>query len=261
MSIKTVIFDWAGTTVDFGSFAPVDAFISAFGAFGVAPTTDETRAPMGLAKRAHIVAMLAGERLAAQWIQVHGKAHTETDIDAIYAKFEPELFTVLEKYAEPLPGILKTVARLREAGLKIGSTTGYTRAMMEIVAPLAKSKGYAPDCLFCPDETGGHGRPMPYMLWKNLETLGAKSIAEVIKIGDTEADILEAKAAGCRSAGIIAGSSMLGLNEKELAALDNSARAKHFAEARRKYYLLGADFVLDSIAELPELILGGQHCE
>ena len=28
--LEAVIFDWAGTTVDYGCFAPVEAFIKAF---------------------------------------------------------------------------------------------------------------------------------------------------------------------------------------------------------------------------------------
>ena len=35
--IEAVIFDWAGTTVDYGSFAPVVAFAKAFEKFGIKP--------------------------------------------------------------------------------------------------------------------------------------------------------------------------------------------------------------------------------
>ena len=48
MRISTVIFDWAGTAVDFGCMAPVEAFVSAFRKHGLEPTLDETRAPMGI---------------------------------------------------------------------------------------------------------------------------------------------------------------------------------------------------------------------
>ena len=259
MKITTIILDWAGTTVDFGSFAPVDAFMTAFAAYGITPTADETRAPMGLAKRAHIAAMLSGERLAAMWMEKHDKPHTEADIDAIYAKFEPALFEVLTKYAEPLPGVVEVAAKIRQMGIKIGSTTGYTRPMMDVVAPLAKERGYAPDCLVCPEDVDGNGRPYPYMIWKNLQTLGAASIGEVLKIGDTDADMQEGKAAGCLSVGVIAGSSMLGLTESEIAAFDAGSKANLFADTRRKYFQSGADFVIDSIHELPALIttIGG----
>ena len=92
--ITTIILDWAGTAIDYGSFAPVEAFRSAFESFGLQPTLDEIRAPMGMQKRAHIAKML------------EGSAHTQEDIDAIYAKFEPALFAVLYNYCEPLPGVL-----------------------------------------------------------------------------------------------------------------------------------------------------------
>ncbi|MCL1909390.1 MAG: phosphonoacetaldehyde hydrolase [Kiritimatiellaeota bacterium] len=253
-TIKTIILDWAGTTVDYGCFAPVDAFIAAFAHFGITPTMEETRAPMGMQKRAHIEQMLAGERLSAQWLAMHGRPPAPRDIDAIYAQFEPALFAVLSSHADPLPGVLDTVARIREMGIAIGSTTGYTRAMMDVVAPLAKSKGYSPDCLICPDDTDGIGRPHPYMLWRNLEKLGALSISETLKIGDTAADIQEGKNAGCVSVGVLKGSSMLGLNEAEFAALNPAEAQTIFDAARQNYINAGADFVIGSFAEIPQLI-------
>ena len=253
-TIKTIILDWAGTTVDYGSFAPVDAFITAFAHFGITPTMDETRAPMGMQKRAHIEQMLAGKRLSTLWKETHGRPYTQHDIDDIYARFEPALFAVLPSHAEPLPGVLDTVATIHEMGVAIGSTTGYTRAMMDVVVPLAKQKGYAPDCIICPDDTGGIGRPFPYMLWRNLEILGARSIAETLKIGDTVADMQEAKNAGCLCVGVLKGSSMVGLSENELARLNPAQTLAHFESARKNYMNAGADYVITDITELPGLI-------
>ncbi|GHU12269.1 hypothetical protein FACS1894185_6600 [Betaproteobacteria bacterium] len=252
--ITTLIMDWAGTTVDFGCFAPVDAFITAFETFGISPKMEETRAPMGLQKRAHIEKMLSGERLSNLWKEKHGRAFTQDDINQIYEKFEPALFATLDRHANVIPGVLDTVAEIREMGIKIGSTTGYTQAMMNVVAPAAKAAGYAPDCLVCPDEVGGIGRPFPYMLWRNLECLGAESIHQVLKIGDTQADIEEGKRAGCISVGVIKGSSMLGLS---LAEYESKADAELIAlheSTRKKYLTVGADHVLNSIFELPSLI-------
>jgi len=259
MKITAIILDWAGTAVDFGSFAPVDAFMSAFAAFGVQPTLAETRAPMGLPKRAHVAAMLSGERLSAQWAERHGRRHGEADIDAVYELFEPALFKVLKNYAAPLPGLVEAAARIRGRGIKIGSTTGYTRAMMDIVAPAAEERGYAPDCIACPEDVGGRGRPYPYMLWRNLEKLGVAHVGEALKVGDTDADIREGKAAGCASVGVIAGSNVLGLTESEYEALDPRRKEELFAEARRSYFESGADFVIDRVRDLPALIsmIGG----
>jgi len=259
MKIKTIILDWAGTTVDFGSFAPVEAFMSAFAAYGLNPTADETRAPMGLAKRTHVAMMLSGERLESEWVSKHGKPHTTADIDAIYEKFEPALFGVLKNYANPLPNVLDVVAQIRDMGIQIGSTTGYTKQMMEIVAPLAKENGYAPDYLVCPEDVAGKGRPFPYMIWRNLEALGCARIDEVLKIGDTEADMQEGRAAGCLSVGVIIGSSVLGLSESEFASFDDKKKGELFETARQRYFANGANYVIESIAELPKLIttIGG----
>ncbi|MDR3313652.1 MAG: phosphonoacetaldehyde hydrolase [Oscillospiraceae bacterium] len=252
--ISAIILDWAGTTVDYGCFAPVNAFITAFAAFGITPTMEETRAPMGLQKRAHIAQMLAGERLAALWVAQHGRPHNQADVDQIYDQFEPALFAVLAGHTDPLPGAVETVNAIKQAGISIGSTTGYTRAMMDVVVPLAAQKGYAPDSVVCPDETGGIGRPAPYMLWKNLEKLGVASIHEVLKIGDTVADMQEGKNAGCLCVGTLRGSSMLGLTEAELARQSDARRAALFATARQKYLAAGADYVLEDITALPALL-------
>jgi len=258
LKITTIILDWAGTTVDFGSLAPIAAFAAAFEAHGVTATPDEIRAPMGLPKHTHIAMMLSGERLAAAWEKKHGRTHTDADIDTIYAKFEETLFESLTNYANPLPGALEAVAEIRGMGIKIGSTTGYTRPMMDVVAPLAKEQGYAPDCLVCPADVG-HGRPYPYMVWRNLELLGTQSIAEVLKIGDTEADMHEGKAAGCLSVGVVVGSSLLGLSESEFTSLSAEDRTAQIEQTRQAYFAAGANFVIDSIKDLPALIraLGG----
>ncbi|MCL1838094.1 MAG: phosphonoacetaldehyde hydrolase [Propionibacteriaceae bacterium] len=253
-TIKVVILDWAGTTVDYGCFAPVAAFTSAFEHFGVTVTMTQTRAPMGMQKRAHIQAMLADEQLGATWQQVHGRSHTQADIDAIYQQFEPALFEVLPDHAEPLPGVANTVAQLREQGILIGSTTGYTAAMMDVVAPLVARRGYAPDILVCPDDCGGVGRPFPYMLWRNLELLHATSINEVLKVGDTAADMHEAKNAGCCCVGVLKGSSMLGLTQTELAETEPQAQAQQLRRAESDFRAAGADFVIDNISLLPELL-------
>jgi len=229
--INAIILDWAGTTVDYGCFAPVNAFISAFESFGIKANIEETRAPMGLPKRKHIEKMLENM----------GRSYTQKEVEQIYARFEPALFKVLPSHAEPLPGVIEAIEKIREMGIAIGSTTGYTQAMMDVVVPLAKEKGYAPDCVVCPDDTNEMGRPYPYMLWRNLEKLGISSIHKVLKVGDTEADMHEGKNAGCLCAGVLKGSSMLALNGDE-------------ETARQKYMEAGADYVIEDISELPALI-------
>ena len=253
-TIHAIILDWAGTTVDYGCFAPVNSFITAFSHFGITPSMEETRAPMGMQKWTHIEKMLEGERLSALWKEKHGRPHTQQDIDNIYNRFEPALFEVLVSHTDLLPGVLDTIANIREMGIVIGSTTGYSQSMMDVVVPLAKEKGYSPDCMVCPDEVGGIGRPYPYMIWRNLEKLGVRAIGEVLKIGDTAADMQEGKNSGCLCVGVLKGSSMLGLNEEELAGISHAETLALFKAAKQKYKEAGADYVINDITALPDLI-------
>lgn len=252
--IKAIILDWAGTTVDYGCFAPLEAFIQAFNAFGINPTMEETRLPMGMQKRAHIESMLEGKRLAALWKETHGRPYTSEDVDQIYQQFEPALFQVLVSHCSVLPGVVDAIAKIREMGIAIGSTTGYSKEIMEVVMPLAQEKGYQPDCMICPDDVDGVGRPYPYMLWRNLEELSVSSISEVLKIGDTVADIQEGKNAGCISVGILEGSSMLGLSEADMAQIDSEELDALMLSAEQGYKQAGADYVIENILSLPKLV-------
>ena len=72
--IKAVIFDWAGTTVDFGCMAPVQAFVEVFKQYGIEPTMEEVREPMGMLKWDHIRTMLEMPRIKREWIRLYGQA-------------------------------------------------------------------------------------------------------------------------------------------------------------------------------------------
>ena len=51
--ISCIIMDWAGTAVDFGCFAPLNAFLRVFGEQGMDITYRQAREPMGLLKIEH----------------------------------------------------------------------------------------------------------------------------------------------------------------------------------------------------------------
>lgn len=139
-------------------------------------------------------------------------------------------------------------------GVKIGSTTGYTDKMMEIVTREAKAAGYEPDCWFSPDSTNGVGRPKPYMVFRNLETLGVTSTENAIKVGDTVSDIKEGKNAGLLTIGIIEGSSEMGLTEEEYNALNEEEKQTNCERVRKIYLDAGADFVIQDIREILSFI-------
>lgn len=254
MKYEAVIFDWAGTTVDYGCFAPVQAFIDAFKAFGIEPTVEEVRGPMGMLKIDHIRTMLKGERIAGLWREKYGKDWTEEDVHAVYELSEKKIFEILPNFADPKPYVVETVEKLREMGLKIGSTTGYTDDMMTIVVPKAAENGYAPDCWFSPNSTGNTGRPYPYMIFRNMEELKLSDVRKVIKVGDTVSDIKEGKQAGMESVGVLEGSSVLGLSQKEYEALSDAEKEKKLKEAEKTFMEAGADYVIRDIRGLLDIL-------
>ena len=44
---------------------------------------------------------------------------------------------------------METIAELRKRGVKIGSTTGYNRQMMNVLVPEAVRRGFQPDSVVC----------------------------------------------------------------------------------------------------------------
>lgn len=252
--VEAVIFDWAGTTVDYGCFAPVQAFIETFKAAGVEPTMEETREPMGMLKIDHIRTMLKMDRIAAEWERVHGAAPCEDDVHALYEPYEQRLLSILHNFAEPKPHVLDAVAQLRVADVRIGSTTGYNDKMMAIVAPAAREAGYEPDLIITPDTVGGHGRPYPYMMFRNMEALGVIDARRVAKVGDTVSDIREGKNAGCISIGVIEGSSEIAMTQDEFEALGTDEQTAARERVESVFRAAGADAVIGTLAEPPALL-------
>ncbi len=252
--VEAVIFDWAGTTVDYGSFSPIYAFEKTFQAYGLKPTMDEIRQPMGMLKIDHIRTMLHMQRLESIWQAKSGRIANEADVNELYALFQVEIFKVLGEYSVMKPYGLETIAKLRQQGIKIGSTTGYTTEMMEVVTKRAQAQGYEPDCWVAPDMVNCKGRPYPYMIFRNLEHLGVSCVQNVVKIGDTVSDIVEGKNAGVKTVGIIEGSSIMGLKQADFESLTEEEKSVKCQAVQKVYEEAGADYTIRHLGELPALV-------
>ncbi|MDQ2067759.1 phosphonoacetaldehyde hydrolase [Xinfangfangia sp. CPCC 101601] len=251
--LEAVIFDWAGTLVDFGSRAPMGAFVKAFAAFDVEITLDEARAPMGRGKRDHIAAVFATPRVAAAWQAQHGKAPDDAAIDALYEVFLPLNTETAAHYSTPIPGAAKVLADLRARGLKIGSTTGYTRSIMTRVLPVAAEGGVATDLLFCSDELCA-GRPHAAGMFANMLKLEIANAAHVVKVDDTPVGIEEGRNAGAWTVGLTLSGNETGLSEAELDALSAEERSTARDRATARFTAVGAHFVIDTINDLPAVL-------
>jgi phosphonoacetaldehyde hydrolase len=247
--LRAVIFDWAGTTVDFGSRAPMGAFVEIFARFGVTISIAQARGPMGLPKRDHIAALMGEADIAARWMKAHGAPAGEADIDAVYQQFIPLNASVVADYADLIPGLLPVVAALRGAGLKIGSTTGYTRDIMARLTPVAAKAGCQPDNLVCAGDLIA-GRPTPLMMYRCFADLGVYPPWRVVKVDDTAPGIAEAVAAGAWAIGVTLSGNGCGLTREELAALSPEEREAIRARVAAELVGAGAHATIDTVADL-----------
>ena len=101
---------------------------------------------------------------------------------------------------------------------------------------------------------GGHGRPYPYMMFRNMEALGVIDARRVAKVGDTVSDIREGKNAGCISIGVIEGSSEMAMTQDEFEALGTDEQTAARERVESVFLAAGADAVIGTLAELPALL-------
>ncbi len=247
--LEAVLFDWAGTTVDHGCMAPVASFIEVFRRRGVPLSAAEARVPMGTHKRTHIEMLTRMAPVAERWQKVHGRLPTQADVDAMFADFLPLQIACLAENADPIEGVLEVVRALRARGLKIGSTTGFTREMMDVLLPVAKQRGYSPDAVVTASDVPA-GRPYPFMCLKNVIDLGVSSVEVCVKVDDTIVGIEEGLNAGMWTVGVAVTGNELGLTKPELDALDPPVRSALSSRARARMRGAGAHYVIDSVADL-----------
>jgi phosphonoacetaldehyde hydrolase len=252
--LQAVLLDWAGTTMDYGCYAPAVVFIDIFKRNGVEITMEQAREPMGAHKREHIRQITQIDAVRKQWMETHGGTPpTDADVEKMFAEFVPAQLEVLARYADLIPGCSEAVADFRRRGLKIGSTTGYTGEMMEILVREAAARGYEPDSTVCATDVPA-GRPEPWMCLKNAEILRVYPMEAAVKIGDTLPDIYEGLNAGMWTIGLAMTGNELGLNEAEIAALDPQIRERKRQRAYTRMAQAGAHYVVDGIADCPPLL-------
>jgi phosphonoacetaldehyde hydrolase len=248
-----VIMDWAGTIVDFGCCAPVTALKMAFEKFGVQISSVQARRDMGKAKVDHVRALLRDPVIAQAWISARGAAAGEADIAALMADLEPLMRDQAARASRLIEGGKAALDALRAEGIKVGSSTGYTREMMVPVLREAAAQGYVPDHLVCAGETPT-GRPSPLMIYKACAELGVWPFSRVVKVDDTEAGVAEGRAAGCFTVGVAASGNGVGLSYDSWLGLSAAERASRLAGVEISLLAAGADAVIETVAGLVPLL-------
>jgi len=254
--LKGVILDWAGTVLDCGVYSPAVVFVDVFKREGVPISMEEARLPMGAHKKVHIRKITQIGPVRERWKVKFGKYPTEADVERMFANFVPAQLAVLPQYTDMITGAVDTVNQLKKAGLKIGSTTGFTTPMVEILKKSAAKHGYVPDCYVCADEVP-QARPFPYMVWTNAIKLDISPISAIVKVDDTADGVREGLTAGCWSVGLARTGNYMAMNEKELALSEKKDPEQYQRLIANAYEVLsnaGAHYVIDDLTGLPRVI-------
>jgi len=252
-ALQAVIFDWAGTTVDYGCFAPAGVFVEVFKEKGVEISMDEARGPMGMHKRDHIRIVSQMDRVAQVWKEQHGRPCTEEDVEAMFEQFVPRQLEIISRHADLVPELLVAQAGLRRRKLKIGSTTGYNNEMMDILTVEARRRGYEPDNVVCATDVPA-GRPAPWMALQNAMQLGVYPMEACVKVGDTVADIDEGLNAGMWSVGVLLSSNEMGMSLEQIRLGDPEQVEARKMRAKLRLLQAGAHYVIDTLTDLEWLL-------
>lgn len=244
--LRAVMLDWAGTTVDHGSIAPVVVLQELFARHRIGLSAAEARKDMGLLKRDHIRAIFALPSVRERWCAAQGRAPIDEDVDSLFGEFGLLQPGILPLHSKLIEGVAETTAAWRAQGLRIGSSTGYTRAMLAPIQIQAAADGYEPDASVTPDEAGA-GRPAPWMLARNAQLLDVYPPSACVKIGDTVSDIEEGKNAGMWTIGITRTGNLVGLDAAAWAQLPDAEKQTRLAAATETLLEAGADFVAEDV--------------
>ncbi len=251
--LKAAILDWSGTTADKYVLAPAVVFVDVFEKHKVPISMVEAREPMGLRKDLHIAAITKNPDVRKRWKEVYGRYPDQGDVDNMFKDFVPMQLDCLRKYTDLIPGCVESINTLRsEFNMKIGSTTGFLKSMVDILLEEAKKQGYEPDSSVAGDQVIHGARPNPHMVYKNLDNLGVSPIQSVVKVDDTVSGVGEAMEAGCWGVGVARYSNYMDIDSFEHEkSLSETEMIRRLDKSRDILVKCGAHYVIDSIAELP----------
>lgn len=253
MAIGLVIFDLAGTVIDFGCRAPLEAFLEAFADSGFVVSETLARKPMGTHKKEHVREILSYPEIADRYTTIRDGAPDEDLVELVYARFQSKLTEILPDFATLTPGVLETLDWLRREEISIGATTGYVRRMVDVLAPTLEAIGLTADSIVCADEVI-QSRPAPWGCFRLAEKYNVFPMTRCLKIGDTPADILEGLNASMPSLGVSDSGNEVGLDFETWSGLSNEDRLRRRSIAESKLRAVGATDVLTGIDHLPEWI-------
>ena len=252
-NVEAIVFDLAGTLIDFGSLAPSQVLIELFDRFGIKITRKQAIGPMGIEKRAHIKALLTTRKINSQWRKKFKSKPTDKDIDKLFKLFNPELKKIIKKHSKFISGSKKTLDFIKNKKIKIGINTGYSEEILKMILPELKKQKFIPDVSYSSSNTK-IGRPSAEIIYKIFSDLNITKGSNCIKIDDTIPGLQEGLNAGMWVVGVIFSGNEFGKNEYEFNKLTYKEKLKFKKKISHKFKKIGVHYVIDTIKDLPKII-------
>lgn len=253
MAIEAVIFDWAGTTIDYGNQAPVVALQRTFASFGIEGSNAATQQDLKLDKMSLIHQLLKHDGVRKAALDRFGKISADDIALSLFSAFKRNLLAILPTHAQLKPGVRDLIAYLEANSIPYGTTSGWDADMITDLLPLVAPQGFRPRVNVTVKDTGVD-RPDPAMNRLAMAQLGVQHPARTIVFGDTLDDIRAGQAAGANAVGVIEGSGLLGLSKAQWLALPDRDQQALRLQARREYAAAGADLIVNNARDLMRLM-------
>ncbi len=209
-TISMVMFDLSGTTVH-DDTGVRDCLYKAAEEYGLKTTPDEILLHMGTNKihlYQFLIARSQGKDIDIKDFEKVKDPETYDEAKKVFDRYQEHMIEHYRKEVKEVPGASETFRWCHEHGIKVATDTGFHRVITEAIM---EGLGWVRDGLVdisvdvqhAPNEAG---RPAPFMIFHAMMQLDVQSVREVIKIGDTPADMLEGRNAGCRGVvGVLSG--------------------------------------------------------
>jgi len=251
--LEAAIFDWAGTLVDFGSFAPTQIFVEAFAELDVTISLEEARGPMGMGKWDHIRTLCNEPAIAGRFAEIVGHAPSDDDVTALYERFMPLQIEKIAEHSAPIPGAPEVLEKLRSQGMQLGSCSGYPGVVLEKVVALARQRGIQMDHVVATDDVP-NGRPHPAQSLANVIALGIRDVCACVKVDDTAPGIVEGRSAGMWTVALTCSGNALGVDHDTYQTMPEEERRSAHQRIAEQFAPSQPHFCIPTINQLPGVI-------
>ncbi|MDJ0436812.1 phosphonatase-like hydrolase [Rhodococcus qingshengii] len=198
--ITLAVLDMAGTTVADDGLV-LRAFAAAAEAGGL-----PAEGPEADAARQYVLDTMGQSKIVV-FRAIFGD---EDRAQAANAAFETTYDSLIDQgLAEPIPGAEKAITTLREAGIKVAMTTGFSRSTQDKLLVALGWETLA-DLTLSPAEAG-RGRPYPDLILTALLKLSIDDVHQIAVLGDTSNDVLS----GIRSGASIVAGTLTGAHDEQ----------------------------------------------